>query len=52
MFSLFKLLIQSFAYFNNSYFVDNLDYINNMNLKNLSYELGINQFIDKPHFIK
>ena len=23
-----------------------------MNSKNLSYELGVNEFIDKPHFIK
>jgi cathepsin L len=52
MYFLFKLLIQSCAYFNNSYFVHNLDYINNMNLKNLSYELDVNHFIDKPHFIK
>ena len=52
MYFLFKIIIQSFAFVNNSFFVNNLDYINNMNLKNLSYKLDVNHFIDQPHFIK
>ena len=42
MYFLFKIIIQSFAFVNNSFFVNNLDYINDMNLKNLSYKLDVN----------
>jgi len=33
-------------------FVDNVNFINTMNSKNLSYELDSNHFIDKPIFIR
>ena len=33
-------------------FEGNVNFINTMNSKNLSYELDTNQFIDQPHFIR
>ena len=48
MYFLFKIIIQSFAFVNNSFFVNNLDYINDMNLKNLSYKLDVNHFNKPP----